>query len=170
MENLTEKELKTALRIWLKSYEFAQHDIAVEAFLSESTDSFQLDQMSWLKKARESLFFSAERVAKKMGVSRAAYAKYEANERSGAISLATLARAAEALDCELVYAIRPKSRRKFSAIIWDQLFDSSVHHSWVKSAKSRKGEALAFILSRNMADPAFRRKKNWSLFANQSIS
>lgn len=170
MQNFTEKEMKTAVRTWLKNYEFVQTDSDVEAFLNESINSFCEGQTSWLKKARESLFFSADRVAQRLGVSRAAYAKYEANEKSGAISLATLARAAEALDCELVYAIRPKSRKKFSSIIWNQLFEDSRSHTWVKSAKTRRGEALAFIMSRNMADPAFRRKKNWSLFANQSLS
>lgn len=170
MQNFTEKEIKTARRTWLKNYEFVQTDSEVEAFLSESIDSFCEGQTSWLKKARESLFFSADRVAHRLGVSRAAYAKYEANEKSGTISIATLARAAEALDCELVYAIRPKSRVKFSTLIWNQLFEESRSHVWVKSAKDRRGEALAFMMSRNMADPTFRRKKKWSLFANQSLS
>ena len=166
MQNLAEKEIKTALRTWIKNYEFTQTDSDIEAFLSESISSFCEGQGSWLKRAREGLFLSADRVARKLGVSRAAYSKYEANEKSGAISLATLARAAEALDCELVYAIRPKNRKIFSEIIWNQLIEESKGHTWVKSAKLRKGEALAFIMSRNMADPAFRRKMNWSLFSN----
>lgn len=47
-------------------------------------------------------------LGQRLGVSAAAVAKIENNEHRGAIRLETLARAANALDCDLVYAIVPR--------------------------------------------------------------
>ena len=43
-----------------------------------------------------------------MGVAGATVSEIEANEREGGIRLSTLRRAAEAMDCTLVYALVPK--------------------------------------------------------------
>jgi predicted DNA-binding mobile mystery protein A len=43
-----------------------------------------------------------------MGVSGATVSEIEANERGGGIRLSTLRRAAEAMDCTLVYALVPR--------------------------------------------------------------
>ena len=63
-----------------------------------------------------------------LDVARAAYSKYEDCEERGSIRLATLAKAAEAMDCELVYAIRPKSKKYFSNIILGKLLPQSQLH------------------------------------------
>ena len=42
-------------------------------------------------------------------------------KRRARLSLTTLAKAAEAMDCELAYAIRPKNKKYFSSIIWEIL-------------------------------------------------
>jgi predicted DNA-binding mobile mystery protein A len=47
-------------------------------------------------------------LAARMGVSVTAVANLERNERSGGIRLGTLRRAADALDCDLVYALVPR--------------------------------------------------------------
>jgi transcriptional regulator with XRE-family HTH domain len=47
-------------------------------------------------------------VAAKMAVKRQSLAQFESAEEQGSISLASLGRAAEAMDCELVYFIVPR--------------------------------------------------------------
>jgi transcriptional regulator with XRE-family HTH domain len=55
-------------------------------------------------------------VASKMAVKRQSLAQFEVAEEQGSISLASLGRAAEAMDCELVYFIVPRGEadRTFS--------------------------------------------------------
>jgi transcriptional regulator with XRE-family HTH domain len=47
-------------------------------------------------------------LAAKLAVKRQSYAQFEAAEERGSISVASLRRAAEAMDCDLVYYIIPR--------------------------------------------------------------
>lgn len=76
----------------------------------------------WLRAVRESVDLSQASVAQKLGMSRQAYAELEAAESRGAISLKSLQRAAEALDCELVYFVLPR------AAIADTFTQLAHHH------------------------------------------
>jgi predicted DNA-binding mobile mystery protein A len=62
----------------------------------------------WLRAARVSIGLSQGRVAKKLGVTRQGFGQMEEGENRGTISLGALQRAAEAMDCELVYFLIPK--------------------------------------------------------------
>jgi predicted DNA-binding mobile mystery protein A len=70
----------------------------------------------WLRAIREAVGLSQEQVAGKIAVKRQSYAQFEASEEKGVISLSSLRRAAEAMDCELVYFVVPKgaANRTFS--------------------------------------------------------
>ena len=127
-----------------------------------------MGDQGWLKTTRKGLFLSAATVAKKLTVARAAYSKYEECEERGSITLATLAKAAEAMDCELVYAIRPKNKKSFSNIIWETLLPQSQLHPWIKKCDPKKrGEALAHVADKLMNDSNFRKKQCWSQRANR---
>lgn len=62
----------------------------------------------WLKTIREALGLTATRQAKMLGVTTSSVTRLETSEADDTISLATLRRAAEALGCELQYALVPK--------------------------------------------------------------
>lgn len=62
----------------------------------------------WLRAVRSVLGISQEQVAKKIAMTRQSYADLEAAEQRGAISLNSLQRAAEAMDCELLYFLVPR--------------------------------------------------------------
>jgi transcriptional regulator with XRE-family HTH domain len=47
-------------------------------------------------------------VAARAGIKRQSYAQFERAEERGSITMASLRRAAEAMDCELVYFIAPR--------------------------------------------------------------
>ncbi|MEI7550979.1 MAG: helix-turn-helix domain-containing protein [Verrucomicrobiota bacterium] len=80
----------------------------------------------WLRAVRSVLGFSQEKLAKKIAMTRQSYAGLEGAEQRGAISLHSLQRAAEAMDCELVYFIVPRETvaRTYSELaqVHDPLF------------------------------------------------
>lgn len=59
----------------------------------------------WLRAVRDALGMSARQAAARMGVAQPTYTRFERSEIEDTITLATLRRAAEALNCTLVYAL-----------------------------------------------------------------
>jgi predicted DNA-binding mobile mystery protein A len=62
----------------------------------------------WIRTIREGLGMPAIYLAKRLNVAQSTIKRYEEAEARGAISLKTLQRVADALGCELKYAIVPK--------------------------------------------------------------
>jgi predicted DNA-binding mobile mystery protein A len=63
----------------------------------------------WVRAVRETLGMSAAAFARRLGISHAGVRKLEASEASDTITLATLRKLAQALDCELHYALIPRT-------------------------------------------------------------
>ena len=61
----------------------------------------------WIKAIRQAFGMTTAQLAKRMGVRQPSVVAMEQSEVRGSIELATLRRAAEALDCTLVYALIP---------------------------------------------------------------
>lgn len=61
----------------------------------------------WVKAIREALGMSTAQLAKRLKIKQPSLIALEQSEAKGTIALATLRRAAEALDCTLVYALVP---------------------------------------------------------------
>ena len=175
MLKLTDVELKKAFIYWRIKHGLHKADPVLTPFLVETIKPFLLDHTAdqavdqtsdhtgWLKKTRKGLFLSASTVAQNLKITRAAYSKYELSEEKGTITLNTLARAAEAMGCELVYAVRPKGRNLYSEIIWEKLLPFASVHFWIKNCDQRRRvQALVFIASQFMNDPQFRKKQGWS--------
>jgi predicted DNA-binding mobile mystery protein A len=66
-------------------------------------------QRGWLRAIREGLGLSLEEVGKRQGQSRRRIQEFETAEAKDRITLQSLRRVAAAMDCDLVYAIVPKS-------------------------------------------------------------
>jgi predicted DNA-binding mobile mystery protein A len=62
----------------------------------------------WIKAVREALAMSQADLARRLNVTQASVASMERSEASGKIQLDTLQRVAEAMDCDLVYALVPR--------------------------------------------------------------
>ena len=71
-------------------------------------DRYRPPQRGWIKAIREALGMSTAQLAKRLGVRQPSIVDLERSEEKGSIELATLRRVAEALDCNLVYALVPK--------------------------------------------------------------
>ena len=66
----------------------------------------------WVRAIRESVGMSAAAFARRLGMSHAGVRKLENSEASDAITLASLRKLAAALDCELHYALVPRTSLK----------------------------------------------------------
>ena len=63
----------------------------------------------WIRALRDALGMTAEQLGERMGgISQPSVKRLELSEAEGTIQLSSLKRAAEALDCELVYALVPR--------------------------------------------------------------
>ena len=76
--------------------------------LMEARASAQQPARGWLRAVREATGLRQNDVAGKLGVKRQSYAELEQAEARGSISLTSLRRAAEAMNCELVYFLVPR--------------------------------------------------------------
>jgi predicted DNA-binding mobile mystery protein A len=72
-----------------------------------AAERFQPPSRGWVKAIREALGMTTAQLAKRMGVRQPSVVNLEMSEEKGSIELATLRRAAAALDCTLVYALIP---------------------------------------------------------------
>ena len=82
--------------------------------LDEVSVAFQLCRWTterpetWLKAVRTAIGLSATEMARRLGVVKWDVYKLEKSEEKASIQIGTLRRAAEAMGCELVYAVVPK--------------------------------------------------------------
>ena len=117
----------------------------------------------WLSKTRIGLLLSGQTIANRLGITRSAYSRLEQAEVTGAISLKNLAAAAEAMDCELVYTIRPKSQKSLAEEVWQRILEEAKKHPRVTNAQGRNwAAALAAAARETMLDARFRKSRGWS--------
>jgi predicted DNA-binding mobile mystery protein A len=77
-------------------------------------ESFQRPKAGWIAAIRKTLGMSSRQLAERMGVAVSRISKLESSEVSGVTTLQSLERAADAMGCELVYALVPRrSLQKF---------------------------------------------------------
>jgi len=72
----------------------------------------------WVRAIRESLGMSSSELGRRMGTVASSVQRLEIAERDGRVGLDTIRRAADALDCDLVYALVP--RRTLEDMVTDQ--------------------------------------------------
>jgi len=73
---------------------------------------FKRPAVGWIKEIRGALGMTSAQLAKRLGVSRQMLQKIEAGELSGAVTLSTLQRAAEALGFRVSYVLLPLETAK----------------------------------------------------------
>ncbi|MBC8424791.1 mobile mystery protein A [bacterium] len=93
--------------------------------------SWMLVQGNRVRSVREALHMSQAQLARRMGVTQPTVARIEKDEAEGRLTLRTLSRVAEALECHLYYALMPKARD----------LEHIVRHQAMKKARERVGGA-----------------------------
>lgn len=76
--------------------------------LLPDADTFARPPRGWIKAIREALGMTTAQLGRRLGVSQPRAVTIEKAESTGSITLDSLERAAQALDCRLVYALVPK--------------------------------------------------------------
>ena len=99
----------------------------------------------WLRAIREALGMTSGVVAERLGVTASGARKLEQAEAADAITLGTLRRVAEALDCDLQYALVP--RRPLGEMRWQQAL--RLAHQW----QQRAGRTMA-LEAQSVASPS----------------
>lgn len=74
--------------------------------------NLQSPRKGWIRAIRDALGMSGRQLGKRMEVSKMWVGDMERLEATGATTLKTLRRAAEAIDCVLIYALVPKTTLK----------------------------------------------------------
>lgn len=113
-----------------------QMDAALEAAHRAATPDRPIS--GWLKAIRLALGMSSSVVAARLGITASGLRKLEQAEASDAITLATLRRAAAAMDCELHYVLVPK--RPLRDMRWQQAL-TRARSSMERSARTMALEA-----------------------------
>ncbi len=81
----------------------------------------------WLRSIRDALGLSTAALAARLGVSATAVTRMEQSEVHDRIQLGTLRRAADALECDLVYVLVP--RRPLSEVVHEQALMTARRHA-----------------------------------------
>jgi predicted DNA-binding mobile mystery protein A len=95
-------EPRSAELKWLR---LRQMDEQLEPWVQVA--SLPRPRKGWIATVRQALGMGLTQLARKLGVNPSAVLRLEERELSGTITLATLSRAAAAMDCRLIYAIVP---------------------------------------------------------------
>jgi predicted DNA-binding mobile mystery protein A len=85
-----------------------QLDLRTREMHMVPAEVFARPQSGWIRAVRDALGMSTRDLAARLGVTSMAISKLEASERAGTIGLDTLNRAADALGCDVVYALVPR--------------------------------------------------------------
>jgi len=100
----------------------------------------------WLKAIRESLGMTATHLAGRLGVRTSTVTRLETSEADDTISLVTLRRAAEALGCELQYALVPRKtladtlEARANSVAREQM--AGINHTMGLEAQATSAQAL----------------------------
>jgi predicted DNA-binding mobile mystery protein A len=105
---------------------------------------YAVPRLGWVRAVRDAIGMSAADLGRRMGITDASVRSLEKNEIEGGARLSTLRRAAEAMDCSLVYALIPNTslqdtvERQAAAVLGEQL--TRVHQTMALEAQ--EGEPL----------------------------
>ena len=98
-------------------------------------------KLGWVRAIRESLGMSAVAFARRLGMSDAGVHKLEKAEASDSITLASLRKMAEALDCELQYVLLPRTSLKQHLIDRAKLVVNE-QISPIRQSMAREGQSV----------------------------
>lgn len=124
------------------------------------------ERCDWLRACRKGLLLTTKAVADKLNIKPQSYWEMEERERSGAITLKDLKRAADVMDCEVVYSIRHKSGKSFAQVIWEKLIGRAAETQRVQEARQFEpawaGRVLASEAIKLFRAAKFRKEMGWS--------
>ena len=110
----------------------------------------KLPAKGWVRAIRTGLSMSRRQLANRLGLSTSRIQRLEQDEASGAVTIKTMRRTAEALDCVFVYALIPResleTTLKTQALKKAKIQQSEVMHSMLLEDQVVKESASKYLL------------------------
>ena len=94
---------------WNRNLQRARRGLDEKLTTLQPVDRYRPPAKGWIRALRDSLGLSSAQLGKRLGVRSQSVDDLEKSEAAGTISLATLRRAGQAMDCTLVYALVPNT-------------------------------------------------------------
>lgn len=117
----------------------------------------------WIRAVRQGLGLSGHQLAQRLGITRQSLAGLERSEADGSIRLATLRRAADAMDCDLAYVLIPRAGQGLDGVLRRRARESAlremtpVRHTMALEAQSvpaaQDDALLQELVEEMMANP-----------------
>jgi predicted DNA-binding mobile mystery protein A len=124
--------------------------------LRDRVTDFTVPRGGWLRAIREALGMSSKDLAARMGVAESTVVRLEVSELAQTAQLSSLRRAAEALGCDLVYAVVP--RRPLEETVQEQArkqaakFLAPVQHTMLLEDQTPTRSAVESLLAEAVVD------------------
>lgn len=147
--------------------ESVQARIALDSRLHEMKEASKMlsrPRNGWIQAIRVALGMSATDLSRRLGVGPSSILRLEASELQGGVKLETLARVADALDCDFVYAFIPKQSLQISvkqralAVVRRRL--AGTQQSMALEKQALKQEVLERLMD-SQAEDLMRTQKLW---------
>jgi predicted DNA-binding mobile mystery protein A len=102
----------------------------------------------WIRAIRDALGMNMRQLADRLGVSQSRVSKIEQDELSGALTIKTLEKVADQLDCVFVYGFAPRTSlentvRRQAAYIAQERMNKISHHMYLESQELTNHHAKA---------------------------
>lgn len=96
-------------------------DDELQDFFNRKIHPWVANNGSLLRRARQAQLYSLSYVANKAGLTTATVGSLEKREEEGNITIQSMQKVAEAMDCELIVGIRPKNNKSFCETLWERI-------------------------------------------------
>jgi len=106
----------------VKGRSAARHALDAKIAAFDAMESYPPPK-GWVRAIRDALGMSTRDLADRMEIAQPSVVALEASERAGTIRLETLERAAAAMGCELVYALRPRDSGQLEQLVRERAGD-----------------------------------------------
>jgi len=89
---------------------------------------FSMPKLGWIKTLRTALSMNGASLARRLGLHRSIVSYLERAEQDGSITLKKLQQVAQAMECELIYALVPKSTMNNPRPLIRDVLQKQAHH------------------------------------------
>ena len=165
MENAN--SLEKAYWFWCRLLGLERADKQIQSVLQHNAPT---ESTNWLERCREGLWISQAEMARRLGLTRSSYHHLEQSETRGTATLERLRGAAEAMDCELVYWVRPKKRKVFSRLIWERIEPEAleIYRQRRRMEPFIRPEILSRIARTHVCKTKVRKRNQWVQLESKS--
>lgn len=117
IKNELSVSLEQISRLWEKHEELTQLDKMLEEFLEDPRSA---KNSLWMSSLRKGLGLTHSGLAEKMKMARQAVQQMEEREAEAKITVASLKRFADAIECDFVYGFIPRNHNSFAEILTEK--------------------------------------------------